>query len=395
MLIQKACSRLTSCLKKIFLNPSEDDLAGINRGASEQNKRIPLLDMVAQEKVTSFSSDQQVISNSNKVSLKDFKIIKNLGKGAFGKVYLVFNSNMEKYFAMKTLKKEFIKKRKQIIHTKTEREILEKIDNPFIAKLFFAFHNKENLFIITEYMPGGELFYHIVKEKYFSEQRTKFYLCEIILALGHLHSRHIIYRDLKPENILLDDEGHIKLTDFGLSKILIDKSKKTYTICGTPGYVAPEVLVGKGYDKSVDWWSLGVIVYEMLTGCAPFREASRMFDLSVYYSPVFRTKNLSDEAYDLIQKLLNINPKKRLGSGINDYKDIQKHIFFKDVNWDMIYRKEIKPEFVPTVTHPGDVSYCDQSLMNESLSYNKYLIGKTQKIKSTFEDFTFVNSNIK
>ena len=121
--------------------------------------------------------------------MKDFKIIKNLGKGAFGKVYLVFNSNMEKYFAMKTLKKEFIKKRKQIIHTKTEREILEKIDNPFIAKLFFAFQNKENLFIITEYMPGGELFYHIVKEKYFSEQRTKFYLCEIILALGHLHSR--------------------------------------------------------------------------------------------------------------------------------------------------------------------------------------------------------------
>ena len=157
----------------------------------------------------------------------------------------------------------------------------------------------------------------------FEEQRTKFYLCEIILALGHLHSRHIIYRDLKPENILLDDEGHIKLTDFGLSKILIDKSKKTYTICGTPGYVAPEVLVGKGYDKSVDWWSLGVIVYEMLTGCAPFREASRMFDLSVYYSPVFRTKNLSDEAYDLpyFRKILSSVNKEKVEIEINDYKD--------------------------------------------------------------------------
>ena len=355
------------------------------------------------------------------ISLQDFKIIKTIGKGSFGKVLLVHHPPTDRYYAMKVLKKEFIKKEHQISHTKTEREILEKINHPFIIKLNYAFQTEDNLYMLTEFMAGGELFYHLHKEDYFSEERTKFYISELILALSHLHKHRIIYRDLKPENILLDDDGHIKLTDFGLSKILckersaslcgcnteeIDHLKKTYTVCGTQEYLAPEILLGKGYDKCVDWWSLGVVMYEMLVGYSPFKDTKGKLDIKIYMRKIFHHRNISNIAFDLIKRLLEVNPEKRLGYSFEDANEIKSHPFFKGINWNDVYNKKIEPSFKPRIKNKKDVSNFDRMFTDEDPydSINQKQRGKNGKKSkhrmtdnaepfNIFENFTYRNSN--
>ena len=411
-MINGICSKLKDCCEGMFGKKEKKE----NNGQIDdcyKNKRIPLLDL-ARSPNESFGNKISTTptSKTKKVSLNDFRIIKTLGKGAFGKVILVYNNDLKKYFAMKTLKKDFIKKNKQITHTKTEREILEKIDHPFIAKLYFAFQNKEKLYILTEYMPGGELFYHLHREEFFTEERTRFYICELLLAIGHLHTKNIIYRDLKPENILLDEEGHIKLTDFGLSKIFSSdiNTSKTFTICGTPEYVAPEVLLGKGYDKSVDWWSLGVVMYEMLCGYSPFRDAKVKIDIEIYYKPIYHDKLISDCAFDLIERLLIPDPSKRIGASKEDYEEIKCHKFFDGVNWKEIYDRKIKPMYVPRVRYAGDVSNFDRMFTEEdpcSYMEKKKMenIEKNQndtptkvinnEMPPSYENFTYMNTILK
>ena len=411
-MINGICSKLKDCCDAMFGKKEKKEN---ERQIDEcsKSKRIPLLDL-ARSPNESFSNKISTTptSKTKKVSLNDFRIIKTLGKGAFGKVILVYNNDLKKYFAMKTLKKDFIKKNKQIAHTKTEREILEKIDHPFIAKLYFAFQNKEKLYILTEYMPGGELFYHLHREEFFTEERTRFYICELLLAIGHLHTKNIIYRDLKPENILLDDEGHIKLTDFGLSKIFSTdiNTSKTFTICGTPEYVAPEVLLGKGYDKSVDWWSLGVVMYEMLCGYSPFRDAKVKIDIEIYYKSIYHDKLISDCAFDLIERLLIPEPSKRIGASKEDYEEIKCHKFFDGVNWKEIYDRKIKPMYVPRVRYAGDVSNFDRMFTEEdpcSYMEKKKMenIEKNQndtptkvvnnEMPPSYENFTYMNTILK
>ena len=174
-------------------------------------------------------------------------------------------------FAMKTLKKDFIIKTNQVQNTKTERDIMTLIDHPFVVKLHFAFQNSETFYFITDFLNGGELFHHLCNEIRFSENRARFYAAELILALDHLHKNGIIYRDLKPENVLLDSQGHIKITDFGLSKLKPEQNNQTNTFCGTPEYLAPEIIIGKGHSFGVDWWSLGMLLYEMISGINPFK----------------------------------------------------------------------------------------------------------------------------
>ena len=416
---------ITKCCEKFFSSKKPDsfekltsirqlDKKDINITETKNEKKIPLLELKElyktknpiKEKENYDKKEYQNKQFTHKVTLNDFKILKTLGKGAFGKVLLVHNEELNKYFAMKILKKDFIKKNKQIAHTKVERKILEKIDYPFIAQLFYAFQNKEKLYMITEYMPGGEMFYHLHKEEYFKESKAKFYICEIILAIEHLHKNNIIYRDLKPENILLDENGHIKLTDFGLSKIVNDINKdRTFTICGTPEYVAPEVLTGKGYNKSVDWWSLGIVLYEMLCGYSPFREARERIDIEIYFKPIHHDNLISDIAFDLINKLIEPNCEKRLGYGIMDSIEIKNHVFFKDINWKKVERKEIEPEYKPVLKKPGDVSNFDTIFTDmDPYSYkdrgklinqlNKKNKGNSPSDGISYENFTYVKNII-
>ena len=418
-------SSITKCCEKFFSSKKPDSLEkltsirqleinDINLTDTKNDKKIPLLELKESTQTNNLllekeNDDKKEFQNkqfSHKVTLNDFKILKTLGKGAFGKVLLVHNEELNKYFAMKILKKDFIKQNKQIAHTKVERKILEKIDYPFIAQLFYAFQNKEKLYMITEYMPGGEMFYHLHKEEYFKESKAKFYICEIILAIEHLHKNNIIYRDLKPENILLDENGHIKLTDFGLSKIVNDINKdRTYTICGTPEYVAPEVLTGKGYNKSVDWWSLGIVLYEMLCGYSPFRETRERIDIEIYFKPIHHDNLISDIAFDLISKLIQPNCEMRLGYGILDSIEIKNHKFFKDINWKKVERKEIEPEYKPVLKKPGDVSNFDKMFTDmDPYSYkdrgklinqlNKKNKGNSPSEGVSYENFTYVKNVI-
>jgi protein-serine/threonine kinase len=245
-------------------------------------------------------------------------------------------------------------------------------------------------------MQGGELFYHLHKEKRFDNEKAKFYIVEIILAIEYLHSRKILYRDLKPSNILVDKTGHIKLTDFGLSKILKSKKDKAYTICGSPHYLAPEIITSKGYDFTVDWWSLGCVIYELLIGSSPFR-----IRLGESLNEEFYNKNLlipdyvSEEAQDLIKKLLVINPKKRLGYGDNGTKKIKLHPYFKNINWDDAWNQKLNPPFIPQIKDDLDLKYFDTLLTKETIfSSDSDNSGLSSNNSNDFKGFTFVCDSI-
>ena len=338
------------------------------------------------------------LTPDNKITFNDFEALKVIGRGSFGKVLLVRNKNNNEIYAMKILKKSIIKEREQEEHTKTEQKILKINDNPFIVKLYFSFQDNENLYIVTEFMQGGELFFHLHKEKKFNEERTIFYASQIILALEGLHKENIIYRDLKPENILLGVDGYIKLTDFGLSKILKSRNKRTYTICGTPQYLAPEILEDEGYSKMVDWWSLGCLIFEMLAGRKVFMiPKNNALTPELYKKKIDFPDYLSKEAVDIITKFLEYNPKNRLGYGTNGINDIKNHQFFKNINWDDIYNKKIivDEKYIPKVKDKMDLKNFDTLFTNEKLSESlEDSDTKKSNDDSDYKDFSYINGSL-
>ena len=306
-----------------------------------------------------------------KVTYNDFEPIKLLGRGSFGEVLLVRLKANKKVYAMKILSKSMLKVKKQEFHTKTERDLMVKINCPFIVNIKSAFQDSTKLYMVSEFMQGGDMFFHMHDGQIviFNNEKTKFYILELVLAIEFLHKKNMIYRDLKPENILLDEKGHVKLTDFGLSKILDEDNEKTFTICGTPQYLAPEVLLKKGYDKAVDWWSLGCVMYEMLSGRLPFCIKRGMkLSQKIYEKGVEYPKNLTKEAQDLIQKLLVVDPQKRLGQGPNGSEEIKNHPFFKGVNWDDAWKRKIKPPFIPKLKNDTDLKYFDTIFTDEPIN---------------------------
>ena len=336
---------------------------------------------------------------TTKVVRGDFDEMKVLGKGSFGKVVLVRFKKNQKLYAMKILKKAMIMKNNEETHTKTERKILAKINNPFIVSLYFAFQDEKKLYLITEFMQGGELFYHLHREKFFSNERTQFYAAEIVLALDHLHKNNCIYRDLKPENVLLDKDGHIKLADFGLSKIMLEKSKaKAFTLCGTPDYLAPEILENKGYDKTVDWWSLGALIYEMLVGYSPFKmKKGEQLNIEKYKEPVPLYNHFTPEAKMIITDLLIVEPNKRLGYGSNGTENIKKHPFFKNINWEELYNKKVEPEFVPKIFNELDLGNFDKFFTNENVFEPESEVNNASVLKDNpneFAGFTYVKPGV-
>jgi len=292
------------------------------------------------------SSHNQTRNPIPKSSLEDFTLLKVVGKGSFGKVLQVRNRNTGKIYAMKQLKKEHIIKRNQVEHTKTERFVLQHLRHHFIVGLRFAFQTDKKLYLILDYCPGGELFFHLGKAGRFTEGRARFYCSEIVLALEYLHSRDVVYRDLKPENVLLDEDGHVKLTDFGLSKTNVKGNQSTHSFCGTPEYLAPEILRRAGHGKAADWWSLGALLYEMLTGMPPFysRDRDRLFD-KILHSDLRFPNYFSKNSRAILKELMDRNPRKRLGS--KDASDVKKHVFFNGVDWVKLARVEVEPPFKP------------------------------------------------
>ena len=334
-----------------------------------------------------------------KLTYNDFQPIKLLGRGSFGEVILVRLKSTKKVYAMKILDKKILKMKKQQNHTKTERDLMVKINSPFIVNIKSAFQDDTNLYLVSEFMQGGDMFFHMHDGQIviFSHDKTRFYILELVLALESLHKNNMVYRDLKPENILLDSKGHVKLTDFGLSKILEDEDDKAFTLCGTPQYLAPEVLLKKGYDKMVDWWSLGCVMYEMLMGRLPFAIKRGMINLKIYEKKIDFPRKISNEARDLIEKFLVVNPTERLGYGPNGTDDIKNHPFFNGVDWDLAIQKKYKPPFIPKLKNDVDLRYFDNCFTDEPIGGPKRRItirDRDREPSNEYKGFTYMAESV-
>nr|CCA19200.1 protein kinase putative [Albugo laibachii Nc14] len=291
------------------------------------------------------------------VSLRDFDVLRMIGKGSFGKVLLIRKKQTLQLYAVKILDKSFLMRKQQVEHTKTERRVLASITHPFIVCLHYAFQSKSKLFFVLDYCPGGDLFFHLSRTGCFPEHMAKFFVAEIVLALMHLHEEGIAYRDLKPENIMLDVEGHVKLADFGLAKEGIRSHLNgTYTMCGTPEYLPPEILSREGHGTAVDWWNLGMVLYELLTGRPPWytQDREELFD-RLRGAELEFPEGLSVEAMDLIQGLLTRDPSERLGA--SDPREVTYHPFFADIDWNALYNRQVTPPYRPCLyTDPIDAA---------------------------------------
>ncbi|CCK72872.1 serine/threonine protein kinase SCH9 KNAG_0M00190 [Huiozyma naganishii CBS 8797] len=331
---------------------------------------------------------------------EDFEVLRLLGKGTFGQVYQVKKKDTKRIYAMKVLSKKVIVKKNEIAHTIGERNILvitATKSSHFMVGLKFSFQTPSDLYLVTDYMSGGELFWHLQKEGRFSEDRAKFYIAELVLALEYLHDNDIVYRDLKPENILLDANGNIALCDFGLSKA--DLKDRTNTFCGTTEYLAPELLLDEtGYTKMVDFWSLGVLIFEMCCGWSPFfaEDNQKMYQKIAFGKVKFPRDVLSAEGRSFVKGLLNRNPKHRLGA-IDDGRELRAHPFFADVNWEALKQKKVPPPFKPHLNSETDTSNFDPEFTQTSTSYmNKQPIAATPlspAMQARFAGFTFVDES--
>ncbi|XP_043928385.1 cAMP-dependent protein kinase catalytic subunit PRKX isoform X1 [Protopterus annectens] len=326
---------------------------------------------------TSAAADQEEVQ----YKLEDFDTVATVGTGTFGRVLLVKEKTTKRYFAFKVMSIPDVIRLKQEQHVHNEKAVLKEVSYPFLVKLFWTHHDERFLYMLMDYVPGGELFSYLRNMGRFNNGTGLFYSAEIVCAIEYLHSKEIVYRDLKPENILLDRAGHIKLTDFGFAKKLVDSAmgiqqicqsngrhqedqsgvssdtKLTWTLCGTPEYLAPEVIQSKGHGRAVDWWALGVLIFEMLSGFPPF------FDDNPFgiYQKILACKidfprHLDLYVKDLIKKLLVIDRTRRLGNLKNGAEDVRKHRWFRSVDWEAVPLRKLKPPILPKVTHEGDTS---------------------------------------
>lgn len=318
-------------------------------------------------------ADTTAAAIRDNIDIEHFDFLKLLGRGTFGKVLLGKEKRTSRLYAVKIIRKDVIVARAEVAHTISESRVLQRCRHPFLTSLTYSFQTPEYLCFVMEFAIGGDLYYHLNMEvarhrRGFSEGRVRFYSGEILLALGYLHACNIVYRDLKLENVLLDREGHIKIADFGLCKEEISYGDTTKTFCGTPEYIAPEVVSDSDYGRAVDWWSLGVVMYEMMCGRLPFvsQDNSKLFDLIVTGKLRF-PDTMSDEAKGLLSSLLVRDPTARLGGGPEDAVEICNHVFFNDVDWTALFKKEIPPPFRPELTSETDTRYFDKEFTTASV----------------------------
>lgn len=318
--------------------------------------------------------------------LEDFEMIKTIGTGTFGRVCLC-RDRSGAFHAMKIMEISDIFRLKQVEHVKNEKAILLQVQHPFIIRMFWTHHDATSLYMLFEYVSGGELFTYLRNAGRFTSATGAFYAAEIVLALEYLHRLHIVYRDLKPENLLLDKEGHLKITDFGFAKKLHDR---TWTLCGTPEYLAPEIIQSKGHNRAVDWWALGVLIYEMLAGHPPYLDANPFAIYEkILAGRVEWSKYIDPVAKDLIKKLLVNDRTRRLGSMRNGAEDVKRHRWFRGTNWDDVLEKKLKPPIVPKVSHDGDTGNFDDYPERDALMKRptSSCSSVSEKDADTFDDF--------
>uniref|UniRef100_A0A8C3N9H2 Serine/threonine-protein kinase N3 n=1 Tax=Geospiza parvula TaxID=87175 RepID=A0A8C3N9H2_GEOPR len=339
------------------------------------------------------------LSRKRTVQLEDFHCIAMLGRGHFGKVLLAQYKATGKLYAIKALKKKDIIRRDEIDSLNCEKRIFEVVnssDHPFLVNMFACFQTPHHACFVMEYTPGGDLMMRI-HEDVFPEHMAQFYTACVVLGLQFLHEKKIVYRDLKLDNLLLDAEGFVKIADFGLCKEGIGFGDRTNTFCGTPEFLAPEVLTDISYTRAVDWWGLGVLIYEMLVGESPFPgdDEEEVFD-SIVNDEVRYPRFLSTEALSIIRKLLRKCPERRLGAGEKDAEEIKIQPFFKGIDWNALFARRLKPPFVPTLRDPTDISNFDEEFTSQKpiLTPPEEVSVLTRKEQTVFKDFDFVSRHL-
>jgi len=321
------------------------------------------------------------------ITFSSFDILEYLGCGTFGKVLKVKLKSNGQTYAMKIINKKYLIKNHQLRYAVTECNVLKLTQHPFIITLHYAFQTPEHLYMILEYCPGGDLSYHIVRNL-FDEDEAKFFIAELVLSIEHLHNLDIIYRDLKPENILIDSEGHIRLTDFGLAKEHVSHSKIAKSFCGSPAYLAPEMVNRIGVGKSADIYGIGAVLYEMISGTPPFYA----HDLSTMYTNISSNKLMlhdyfSEELKDLLKQLLNRDPKNRIG--VNSKDDIKNHDFFVDVDWDILFKRKVRPP-INLVDIKNEFARENPQSIKESIKFNDIDYEERNADYNRVKHFTFV-----
>ncbi|KAL4281212.1 hypothetical protein GQ457_03G028940 [Hibiscus cannabinus] len=331
-------------LSKLTLRETGDSLELVEgvREEAEKVHKISSIDGAILE-----NPDENIESRpleQQPVGLEDFEVLKVVGQGAFGKVYQVRRNGTSDIYAMKVMRKDKVMEKNHAEYMKSERDILGKVDHPFIVPLRYSFQTKYRLYLVLDFVNGGHLFFQLYRQGLFREDLARIYTAEIVSAVSHLHANGIMHRDLKPENILLDAAGHVMLTDFGLAKEF-DETTRSNSMCGTLEYMSPEIVIGKGHDKAADWWSVGILLYEMLTGKPPFIGGNRQkVQEKIIKEKIKLPTFLSSEAHSILKGLLQKEASKRLGS-----EEIKRHKWFKSINWKKLEAREIRPSFLPQV----------------------------------------------
>eukprot|EP00475_Leptophrys_vorax_P009088 TRINITY_DN15979_c0_g2_i1.p1 TRINITY_DN15979_c0_g2~~TRINITY_DN15979_c0_g2_i1.p1 ORF type:complete len:546 (-),score=114.26 TRINITY_DN15979_c0_g2_i1:227-1864(-) len=372
--IRKAFSMNSSCTKTLQLACSNEEnyFTDLNTLMNRQTKAdLQFQETKDDEKIADDGNQGMALVGVDETTVDDFVLIRTLGRGFFAKVMLVRGKRTGKLYAMKILTKDAAITGMQVESTIVERAFKELARHPFIVRLRCAFETPEKLYTFEDFYAGGELFFQLEKKGQFSEDEAKFIVAEVVLALGYIHSLGFVYRDLKPEHILMDREGHIALSGCGLVKQIGDSEGRTNTLCGTPEYLAPEMIKGfPYYGKAVDWWSVGILLYELLTGHSPFYNSDDVVSLyqRILTGPLSFSQGMSSAVKDLIGKLLHRVPTRRLGYGPGDVEHVKAHPFFDSIDWELLYHKQIKPPFKPTfsnVTTDDDVSQFDHEFTDE------------------------------
>jgi serine/threonine protein kinase len=335
--------------------------AGTPRTSSSGKKDAPAASSKSIAK--SKSAPQVQPSDPQKVSLELFTLNKVLGRGGYGKVQLVTYKPTGEHFAMKSLSKKRLAEMNLIERTVTERDVLLKLNHPFLVGARFSFTTDTKVFLVMDYVPGGELFQRLRFEHSFDESRVKLYTAELVLAISHLHTLGVVHRDLKPENILVDRNGNLKITDFGLVKDKLDKNDTTGTFCGTPEYIAPEIVSSRPYNHMVDWWAIGCLTYEMLYGGPPFSDDNTARLYHAILNSDIRFPDRSHEANSLIRGLCTKNPAERLGK--NGVEEIKAHPWFNGLDWQALFECRVEMPWKPDIKSATDVSQFDEEFTAE------------------------------